>query len=385
MIFELINEEQANWSDESLLDALENLLKAFAEKQHIVIAPSSLLDKIIKNEDFSRKVRNIAAYAKQTVRELKALIKSDHVSTYIRIDLSNEDKFEIVEENQKTVLESGFAFFKNSSATQSTSILGEDLNDARFYIYIGNFYIKNNSILNKFALKHSCCHGGGSQTAKIYNNILAENKFCYCIVDSDKKHPHSSRGETCKAFFGNINDFKEFFFEKFGQVRILDAHEVESIIPINVLDEIIENRGSSKDQKLTIKRLQRMIQKDSNIRLFLDHKKGLTRNQAKELDRRYGNININKNSGYYSTELNKLIEQNNKCFEHIDQVDHECDDNCFSFAPMGSKLLSSTLEFFENNNYKKEDIDKITLPYWEIIGKDIFSWCCCYDVTMKAS
>ena len=384
MIFELINEEQANWSDESLLDALENLLKAFAEKQHIVIAPSSLLDKVIKNEYFSRKVRNIAAYAKQTVRELKALIKSDHVSTYIRIDLSNEDKFEIVEENQKTVLESGFAFFKNSSSIQSTSILGEDLNDARFYIYIGNFYIKNNSILNKFALKHSCCHGGGSQTANIYNNTLAENKFCYCIVDSDKKHPHSSRGETCKAFFGNINAFKEFFFEKFGQVRILDAHEIESIIPFNVLAEIIETGNSSKDQILTIRRLKRMIEKNSNIRLFLDHKNGLKRNQAKELDRRYGNIN--KNSGYYSTELNKLIEQNNKCFEHKDKVDHECDDNCFSFAPMGSKLLSNTLKFFENNNnYKKEYIDKITLPYWEIIGKDIFSWCCCYDVSMKVS
>lgn len=384
MIFELINEEQANWSDESLLDALENLLKAFAEKQHIVIAPSSLLDKIIKNEDFSRKVRNIAAYAKQTVRELKALIKSDHVSTYIRIDLSNEDKFEIVEENQKTVLESGFAFFKNSSATQSTSILGEDLNDARFYIYIGNFYIKNNSILNKFTLKHSCCHGGGSQTAKIYNNILAENKFCYCIVDSDKKHPHSPRGETCKAFFKNINDFKEFFFEKFGQVRILDAHEVESIIPINVLDKIIEEGKSSDDQKLTIKRLKRMIEKNSNIRLFLDHKKGLKREDAYKLDDMYRKKK--KFKGYYFTEFNKLIEQNNKCFEHIDQVDHECDDNCFIFAPMGSKLLSSTLKFFEdNNNYKKKDIDKITLPYWEIIGKDIFSWCCCYDVTMKAS
>ena len=384
MIFELINEEQANWSDESLLDALENLLKAFAEKQHIVIAPSSLLDKIIKNEDFSRKVRNIAAYAKQTVRELKALIKSDHVSTYIRIDLSNEDKFEIVEENQKTVLESGFAFFKNSSATQSTSILGEDLNDARFYIYIGNFYIKNNSILNKFALKHSCCHGGGSQTVKIYNNILAENKFCYCIVDSDKKHPNSPRGETCKAFLKNADDdVKDLFFEKFGQVRILDAHEVESIIPFNVLTEIIVNGNSSRDLILTIKRLQRMIEKDSNIRIYLDHKKGLNREDAYKLDDMYRKKK--KFKGYYSTELNKLIEQNNKCFEHIEQVYHQCDDNCFRFAPMGSKLLSKTLKNFENNNYTKGDIDKITLPYWEMIGKDIFSWCCCYKVPMKVS
>lgn len=384
MIFELINEEQANWSDDSFLDALENLLKAFAEKQHIVIAPSSLLDKVIKNEYFSRKVRNIAAYAKQTVRELKALIKSDHVSTYIRIDLSSEDKFETVEENQKTVLESGFAFFKNSSATQSTSILGEDLSDARFYIYIGNFYIKNNSILNKFALKHSSCHGGGNQTANIYNNILAENKFCYCIVDSDKKHPHSPRGETCKAFFKNINDFKEFFFEKFGQVRILDAHEVESIIPFNVLTEIIVTRNSSRDLILTIKRLQRMIEKDSNIRIYLDHKNGLNREDAYKLDDKYRKKK--KFKGYYFTQFNKLIEQNNKCFEHIDQVDHECDDKCFGFAPMGNQLLSNALEFFEkNNNYTKEDIDKITLPYWEIIGKDIFSWCCCYDVPMKAS
>ena len=384
MIFELINEEQANWSDESLLDALENLLKAFAEQQHIVIAPSSLLDKVIKNEYFSHKVRNIAAYAKQTVRELKALIKSDHVSTYIRIDLSNEDKFEIVEENQKSVLESGFAFFKNSSATQSTSILGEDLNDARFYIYIGNFYIKNNSILNKFALKHSCCHGGGSQTANIYNNILAENKFCYCIVDSDKKHPNSPRGETCKAFLKNADDdVKDLFFEKFGQVRILDAHEVESIIPFNVLTEIIVNGNSSRDLILTIKRLQRMIEKDSNIRIYLDHKKGLNREDAYKLDDMYRKKK--KFKGYYSTELNKLIEQNNKCFEHIEQVYHQCDDNCFRFAPMGSKLLSKTLKNFENNNYTKGDIDKITLPYWEMIGKDIFSWCCCYKVPMKVS
>lgn len=384
MIFELINEEQADWSDESLLDALENLLKAFAEQQHIVIAPSSLLDKVIKNEYFSRKVRNIAAYAKQTVRELKALIKSDHVSTYIRIDLTSEDKFEIVEENQKTVFESGVAFFKNSSATQSTNILGEDLNDARFYIYIGNFYIKNNSILNKFALKHSCCHGGGNQTAKIYNNILAENKFCYCIVDSDKKHPNYPRGQTCKGFLDNNDDGKDLFFEKFGQVRILDAHEIESIIPFNILAEIIENRKPNDDEKLTIKRLKRMIEKDSNIRIYLDHKNGLNREDAYKLDDKYKKKK--KFKGYYFTQFNKLIEQNNKCFEHIDQVYHECDDNCFRFAPMGNQLLSNALEFFEkNNNYTKGDIDKITLPYWEIIGKDIFSWCCCYDVPMKAS
>ena len=384
MIFELINEEQANWSDESLLDALENLLKAFAEQRHIVIAQPSLMNKIANNKYFSQKVKNMAKCAEEAVRELKPLIQSDYVSTYIRIDLSSEDKFETVEENQKTVLVSGFAFFKNSSATQSTNILGEDLNDVKFYIYIGNFYIKNNSILDKFALKHSCCHGGGSQTANIYNNILSENKFCYCIVDSDKKHPHSPRGETCKAFFKNADDdVKDLFFEKFGQVRILDAHEVESIIPFNVLTEIIVNGNSSRDLILTIKRLQRMIEKDSNIRIYLDHKKGLNREDAYKLDDMYRKKK--KFKGYYSTELNKLIEQNNKCFEHIDQVYHQCDDNCFRFAPMGSKLLSKTLKNFENNNYTKGDIDKITLPYWEMIGKDIFSWCCCYKVPMKVS
>ena len=126
-----------------------------------------------------------------------------------------------------------------------------------------------------------------------------------------------------------------------------------------------------------------MIEKDSNIRIYLDHKKGLNREDAYKLDDMYRKKK--KFKGYYSTELNKLIEQNNKCFEHIEQVYHQCDDNCFRFAPMGSKLLSKTLKNFENNNYTKGDIDKITLPYWEMIGKDIFSWCCCYKVPMKVS
>lgn len=378
MIFQLTNEKQANWGDNSLIEAIENILKAFSEKKHIVLASSFLFDMIKENNKFSERVRNTASVAKQYSRELKALIKKNYVNSYIRIDLAKYNSFQVLEENEKTVLESGYSFFMDSSATQNTSLIGEDLNDTEFYIHIGKFYIRNHATLSQCALSSSPSHGGGNRTANVYKNILRQKKLCYCIVDSDKKHPsnNSPRGKTCKAFFKNANDFKEILFDQFGQVRILDVHEVESIIPITLLAEIFKNQKQENKLK-TIQRLEKLIEKDSDIRKYFDHKKGLTKQQAQELDKKYNT--------YYITELNKLMGKNNKCFMHEDDEHINCDDNCFCLAPMGDELLSKSLEILKETTIKKNEIDKVTLPYWETIGKDIFSWCCYFNIPMKAS
>ena len=379
MILQLVNEQQANWNDSSLIDAIENILRAFSEKKHIVLASSFLFDNVKGNEKFSEKIRNTASVAKQYSRDFNALIKNNYVNSFIQIDLSQKDYFKELEKNGKRVLKSGFGFFTDSFVTQNTSLIGEALDDSKFYVQIGDFYIRNNPILNKFALNYCSSNGGGCQTAKVYNDILQQKRLCYCIVDSDKKHSYinSHRGETCKAFFKKAGEFKETLFHQFGQVRILDVHEVESIIPFNILVKIVEDRERGEAQIKTIQRLYRMIEKGSDIRKYLDHKKGLTKQKAQELDKKY-----NK---YYIPELNKLLGKNNKCFMHEDDENINCDDNCYSFAPMGNKLLTNSLEILKEKTIDKNEIDKITLPYWELIGKEIFSWCCCFKFPMKVS
>lgn len=376
MIFQLINENQANWFDNDLIATVENILKSVYEKKHIVIASQLLFDMIKENNNFSKQVRNAAVFSNQCRRELEALIKKNYVNSYIQIDLAKYNSFQVLEENEKTVLKSGYSFFMDSSAIQNTSLIGEDLNDTEFYIHIGKFYIRNHATLSQCALSYSSYHGGGNRTANVYKNILCQKKLCYCIVDSDKKHPsnNSPRGNTCKAFFNNANNFKEILFDQFGQVRILDVHEVESIIPIILLAKIFKNQKQENKLK-TIQRLEKLIEKDSDIRKYFDHKKGLTKQQAQELDKKYNT--------YYITELNKLMGKNNKCFMHEDDEHINCDDNCFCLAPMGDELLSKSLEILEETTIEKNEIDKITLPYWETIGKDIFSWCCYFNVSMK--
>lgn len=379
MILQLINEQQANWNDSSLIDAIENILRAFSEKKHIVLASSFLFDNVKGNKKFSEKIRNTASVAKQYSREFNALIKNNYINSFIQIDLSQKDYFEEFEDNGKKVLKSGFAVFTDSSVTQNTSFIGESINDTAFYIHIGNFYIKNDSILNQCALSFSPTHGAGQQTADVYNNTLLQKRLCYCIVDSDKKHPsdRAPRGNTCKAFFKNANDFEETFFNKFGQVRILEIHEVESIIPIKILAKIYKEKKQKEPQLKTVKRLEKMIEKDSDIRKYFDHKKGLTKQQAEQLDKEY--------SEYYIPELNKLLIEDNKCFMHENEKQINCDDNCLFLAPMNDQILSESLKILDMNSIKKEDIDKFTLPYWEKIGKEIFSWCCCFNSSMKVS
>lgn len=360
MIFQLINEDKVDLDEPLLIDAIENILKAFSEKKHIVLASSNLFDKIKKNNKFSEKVRNAASVAKQYQRELKALIKQNHVNLYIQIDLAKNDSFQVLKDNGRTVLESGYSYFSDSSATQNTSLIGEDLTDTDFYIYIGEFYIKTNAALSKCALSYSAVHGCGDRTAMTYKNSLGQPQpsLSYCIVDSDKKHPSlsSPRGNTCKAFFENANDFEEILFHRIGQVRILEVHEVECIIPIKILAKIVEKK-KQEAQINTIKCLEKMIEKGSDIRKYLDHKKGLTKQKAQKLDDKYDK--------YFIPELDK--------------------HNCFSLPGMGDKLLPKSLEILKDMTLDKADIDKFTLPYWEVLGKEIFSWCCCTKISARSS
>lgn len=386
MIFQLINEEKANWDEPLLIDAIENILKAFSERKHIVLASSNLFDKIKKNNKFSGKVRNAASVAKQYHRELTALIKHNYVNLYIQIDLAKKDSFEFDDKDEKSVFISGYSYFSDSLTTQNTSFIGEDLDDPDFYIYIGEFYIKTNAELSMCALSSCSAHGGGSQTYKKYKKLLKDKRLCYCIVDSDKKHPFSSFGNTCKALFKKANfknvNFKQARkseysrFDQFGQVRILEVHEVECIIPIKILAKIVEEK-KPEAQTNTIKRLEKMIEKGSDIRKYLDHKEGLTKQDAQDLDKDKQN--------YFIPELNKLMAKNNKCFLHENNEQIICDDNCFSLAGMGDKLLPKSLEILKNITLDKADIDKFTLPYWNFLGKEIFSWCCCTKISARSS
>tara|TARA_R110001592_G_scaffold210442_1_gene461930 strand:- start:171 stop:1283 length:1113 start_codon:yes stop_codon:yes gene_type:complete len=120
-------------------------------------------------------------------------------------------------------------------------LLSENISDSRFYGCLLNWYMEGWG-LEAFHAKYELRHGGGGTTAALYEMIQTEKqKFCACILDSDKSSPGGKAGGTLKNVLRVHDDtciisrpiYDYSFHEK---ENLIDYVAVEGILK-GVLDE----------------------------------------------------------------------------------------------------------------------------------------------------
>lgn len=338
--------------------SVDNLLRSFQEKKHILLTKKSFFKHIIdeKNSLYSYNTKQVAFEAMKGQAEYSSLINL--VSFYIVVDFNIKDNTTKWTDNGNVVnFTVGPQYFKDSSRLQASNIIFENITDNDFYKIIVNYFSRQ----HKTNLCNIICNpinGGGGTTKEVFERHIQNNDLVLCLLDNDKKHPKGPLGSTSKAFG------KEKF-NKSGMVKILDVHEIESLIPIETLEKSVTT-GTNKNK--TIEFLRASLQHNESMKFYFDHKKGLELKAAFELDKLHGPFWIPLLKS--SPDLKKS--------DCLDEERCACKPPCIKIDGFGENILSKSIEFIQKGNLQiyNPKLSPLLENHWLDIGKLLFSWCC---------
>lgn len=340
--------------------ALENIIKAYGEGKHYVFMPRKLLRYIEKDEGniFGLITRQYAASLATIQTELKQLL--EHTCFYIEVDFRVISHGTVQNSNGTDKITVGYNFFLDSENTQKVSIMGEDSTDVEFYKILSQYYMSSQRIRSS-VLSYKPENGGGQNTSKNFTSLAQSGKVCLCLVDNDKSHPNKNPGGTSLAF-------KETQIYN-GKVIIIDAHEVECLIPIPILRDTLKEKKYSKEHLTSCAIIEDLAAIDPSSRLYFDHKEGLSIKKAIQLDSEYGD--------YWIPILikNKPALAKNTCVK-----DNECISSCkcFNVDGFGQHILVNAIDTLKTRHVtqKNMQLDSLLEEQWLHIGKVFFSWAC---------
>ncbi|MEQ4714255.1 hypothetical protein ABN057_18280 [Providencia alcalifaciens] len=360
MIIEITKFDMFSFENTEHIRVMENLLLGFGEGKHIVLASKKFFYSIVESSVFGQNTKLFAQSAAQAQIEYNDLLS--HVSFHLELDFSLEvNVFRWVTSGNFEKIIVSPDFFHDSKAIQKINIVCENPIDADFYHIIGVYYSKTISSQMRCPLVFEAINGGGGTTKNIFDRRVALRELTLCIIDNDRKHPRSAKGDTCRAF-GQEN------YVETGRVKIIDAHEAESLIPFQTINEVVRKDGASPQKEKSLDALEEMILLDDSTKLYFDHKNGINLNKAFSLDDKYGDywIPIFRRSSIAREEV---------C---ISDSNCECEPPCLYIEGYGENLLANSLEHIRHGNIHnyKPHLTSTLKEQWLDIGKLFFSWCC---------
>lgn len=226
MVFELTDSliDRSVLETKSHRDSLHNLFLGFEEGNLILSLSPELLDFLDAGLDDT--------LSKRVINRLQhSVLAHYNVLWQTKIVLNDPDT-----DNHELPID----FFKSTSAIQPPILLCEDLDDTRFYFALCKEYYGIDYLNTRNARG-----GGGSSTADNLEQIVNnKDSFCLCIVDSDIKYPGSKDGGTYEAI---VN--KGLISYPSYEVYKLSVHEIENLIPIDIIGKHIKKKENCEFSK----------------------------------------------------------------------------------------------------------------------------------------
>ncbi|MBB6055922.1 hypothetical protein [Tolumonas osonensis] len=346
--------------DEKIISSIDNILKSFGEKKHIILAEKAFFSFIIDRADlFGVNSRRYANAALNQQRELNALTKI--VNFYVEVDfsLNKFNNFDISNDD-RNILTISADYFSDTKLIQSASIICEDINDIDLYELFSNYFVEQ-ARLNHLSTSFNKVNGGGANTSKVFDKTSDDGVIGLCIVDSDKSHPLGARGSTSKKL-GTTK------YKNRCRLVIINAHEAESLIPVHIIDEIIHRDTYENHVIDSFDTMKNIFSASLNTKLYFDHKEGFKLKDAITLDSSYG--------PFWVPAL-----KSTKKFDHLRCVNERAcgeDCSCVSFYGLGDTLLEKSLVILKKNKMSSvaTKTSESLVMEWLSLGKLFFSWFC---------
>ncbi len=291
--------------------------------------PISSVKQLSKTEGFG-------AFSKRVLNELMSQVNEQRMIHkafvfYVDVDFLDKHRLEFVD----GVLFVGYHHFFDSASTQQAVLLAENELDGEAFLWGAKTYLHKNKI-GGLNVSLDIQPGGGNTTINVFSRLDRSKRFFACIIDSDRAHPHGSLGLTARRFRGVSPGFEaKRYFE------ILEHHEIENLLPLAVVRAVA---GKVCDNGIIFR------PEYCGLRVYPDHKAGLTVKEAKAEDRARG-------ADYWSA------------LEDFDEDDVVC-------PRFGADLLRSCVSYMEELSPKKsvehmcDEVD----AEWVRISKLVASW-----------
>lgn len=360
----LIKIESATKEDilnKTFVIAIENILRSFAEKKHLLVAKRSFFRHIIESQGdlYSTSSKHYASEALSGSLEYQSI--ENRVSFFVSIDFNILDNsFEWIDLGSRYKFSCGPLFFNDSSQLQKTKIVCENPLDSDFFKIIASFYARIES-LSSCSLNFNALNGGGGSTKDIFDRTVQNNELAFCIVDNDKTHPKAPFGGTSTHFLKSKTN-------KSGLIEILDVHEIESLVPFETIELVLSELNLLNRKMESLEFFKKMCAIDESAKFYFDHKKGFNLKTAWELDNAHGD--------YWRSIIKKM--NNEDLCECINLRKCECTPSCLTYDGFGDGLLSNTLKYINQGSLRRYNPTLTPKLYdkWYELGRSFFSWSC---------
>lgn len=362
----LIDLFENNNFESILYDSLENLSLAHREGKHILLASRLLLTKIIEANFSSEKTLGTLIAIKNRLPQYSNIITE--LKRYVKILPPEYSNIEFISQGVQKILQVSIDKFEDSAIVQETILLAENLTDTNLYQLMGKVYAFNKRLSN-FPVRAQAFGGGGDQVVNQYGSIRTnDNRFCLCIVDSDKKSPKSEPGVIARRLI-KIDEEEVFLTE----AVISSLRESENMLSCNQLSEVCSGDSNCM---ATLDYLEWIEEQGlDELRQYIDFNKGI------KLDKIYKLSDEDPVRSYWTEYIPLLIRDQEKvggpCLSSGACVETpEC--NCVIMPGFGDTILARTIDKLNRKSIQKisESICNLTEHEWFYIGMLVFSWCC---------
>ncbi|MGM9322553.1 hypothetical protein [Deinococcus aquaticus] len=321
-----------------MIDVLEKLAMSFKNGKCIVVSDRKILNKIYDHRDLSINTRKTFKYIFDNIANYKSY--ESQFGSVIISDISGEGVT--------------YKRFAQSEFDQSPILLSENVKDANLYRNIISYIANRKEYDCKIHVDTR--GGGGDTTAEEFKNLSTNDRFILCIVDNDKKYPNCGIGQTAKK----IIDYTKLRILDNAFVYIIDAREIENVIPLSLIER---NISANDARKSVIQYVNRLQIQSGDFRRYLDIKSGIKITSYREYIlnpdyRRFWGSNLEDVARVMGTD--GCLCGANKC-------------HCLMLPAFGSNMINIILEKF--GEIVEEDMDEFTLGIWEDIFNAVSRFC----------
>lgn len=242
----------------------------------------------------------------------------------------------------------------NLNISTKCAMIAENLTDCSFYELMGKRFAFEKEVMGIDISFHHELGGGGTINSVFQKCVETDKVLSLCIVDSDIKYGRTpqypnepARGGTVKKLEETYENIKKKIPPDTYTLYCIPVHEVENLIPFDVLKYIAET--SVPSMGCGVQCMQKMIDaRKFEALLYYDLKNGV----------------VQKEDGPFSAYWREIATSIG-------------DD---SLPGLCSKILEKALVILKNeedkNGIVNVNIDEHLLGYWESIGGKVFSWGC---------
>lgn len=377
MLF-IIQEEVINSGEENFIQFMDILMTGYLEGSHLIyIKPRDLKLIYSKHKELlnSKSLKALYYYEENHMIESNSLLKM--INHAIKV-IPNKAKEKVKLSGKITYHMLCIDNFLTTAEIQKTTLLGENIDDAKIYKIFSDYYIQNHSPNSRLLTRCRPDNGGGDTTSPTFQEKISPNEeLCLTILDSDKKHPNHPIGQTAKRIKKSVSkiniklDYVDTEIEKISLKKstiYIDkrARELENILPYTFLKKTYYSDINKTECILAIKNLE---ESDHNLVYYLDFKDGLN----------YFHI-LDEVSDWHQLANTALVDSQlltHHSQPHIDKK--KC--KCKVITGLGSKVLTNFISYVDGKSASEltemiNDSQKLITTIWNDIGKTVFSWCC---------